>query len=86
VTAEPKKSMLPPISSKEKLDLNDLDDLLDDFQPKSKQKLPPLKKSEQWGKSQEKTNGQQNTDEQFFEGGEDDPWEELTRNDGKANQ
>jgi hypothetical protein len=43
--------MLPPISSKEKLDLNDLDDLLDDFQPKSKQKLPPLKNSEQWGKS-----------------------------------
>ena len=77
--------MLPPISSKENLNLNDLDDLLDDLQPKSnKGKLPPLKKSDQW--AQNKTNGQQNTDEQFFEGGENDPWEDLTNNDVKGYQ
>ena len=77
--------MLPPISSKENLNINDLDDLLDDIGPKSKPKLPPLKKSENWGSSKTSHNNQ-NTDENFFEGGEkdDDPWSELTNNDNKG--
>lgn len=86
-----KKGFLPPIASKEDLNnLNDLDDLLDDIQPKSKPKPLP-KKTDPWGNSTNqasgKTNNNVNTEEQFFEGGEDDhdPWTELANNEDIKN-
>lgn len=62
--------------------MDDLDDLLDDIQPIKKPVVKNNAKNDPWGDANTVTSNKQNTEDQFFEGGEDDedPWSGITQN------
>ena len=68
--------------------MDDLDDLLDDIQPVKKPNVKgkaAVSKNDNWGDANTVTSNKQNTEDQFFEGGEDDedPWSGLTSNNNQ---
>lgn len=81
----PTQKVLPSIGGKPKNDMDDLDDLLDDIQPIKKPVVKNNAKNDPWGDANTVTSNKQNTEDQFFEGGEDDedPWSGIAQNNNK---